>query len=117
MGHPAPSASLPPWHPGLGTACQSTLLPSVAGQPLRRSVFPQLHKVEAARFRNYVLRGWTRPGAQSGLLLACLLPLTASQQLLQLFAKSAPLSKMPSPGMHTGPSSHRPLPGGVSLQR
>lgn len=117
MGRPAPSTSLPPWHPRLGTARQPTLLPSVAGQPLRRSILLQLHEVEVARFHNYVLRGWTRPGGQSGLLLACLLPLTASQRPLQLFAKSAPLSKVPSPGVHTGPSSHRPLPGGVSLQR
>lgn len=50
MGRLAPSASLPPWHLGLGTAHQPTLLPSIAGQPLRRSILWQLHKVEAARF-------------------------------------------------------------------
>lgn len=65
MGRPAPSTSLPPWHPRLGTARQPTLLPSVTGQPLRRSILLQLHEVEVARFHNYVLRGWTRPGARA----------------------------------------------------
>lgn len=124
LDRPAPPAPLPPRRPELGTARQSTLLPSVAGQPLRRSVLLQLHKVEAARFCNYILRGrtgglraWTRAGAQSTLLLACLLPLLASQRPLQLFAKSAPLNKVPSPGVQTRPSSHRPPCRGVSLQR
>lgn len=101
-GPPGSTRVPAPRRPGLGTARQSTLLPSVTGQALRHSVLQQLHKVEVAHFCSYVLRGGTgglrtltRQGAQSRLLLACLLPLPASQRPLQLFAKSAPLSKVP----------------------
>lgn len=121
-GPPGPPAPLPPRRPELGTARPSTLLPSVGWASPSASVLLQLHKVEApvsATTSSGAGRVVSGPGSGRGpgAHSSCLPPPSwPPQRPLQLFAKSAPLSKVPSPGVQTRPPLTDPCRG-VSLQR